>query len=83
MKLQIEMLGRDDYVAVMAFDGTAGLVVSPSRAGGLHRRKIIAELDKLTATYGSGTNLFSGLRAAEQLVRGVAGRAKEIIVISD
>ncbi len=57
------LLEDDDYVSIVAFDSEAELVIRPTRWGDIDRDDAMATLDELTA--GGGTNMFDGLRTAQ------------------
>ena len=57
------LLEDDDYVSIVAFDSEAELVIRPTRWADIDRDDAMATLDELTA--GGGTNMFDGLRTAQ------------------
>ena len=57
------LLEDDDYVSIVAFDSEADLVMRPIRWGDVSRDEAMEYVEELSA--GGGTNMFDGLRTAQ------------------
>jgi Ca-activated chloride channel homolog len=71
-------LRPDDQIAVVTFDSEPTVIVplQPSK----NRAQIAKQLHKLRA--GGGTNLFPGLREADELLTPIDAKVKHVIVLS-
>lgn len=74
-----EVLSPSDYIAVVAFDSEAAILVHPQRAG--NRSRISAEISRLQA--GGGTNIYPGLKEAFEILSGINAKVKHVIVMTD
>lgn len=74
-----EVLSPSDYIAVVAFDSEATVLVNPQRAG--NRTRISAEISRLQS--GGGTNIFPGLKEAFEILGGINAKVKHVIVMTD
>ena len=72
-------LQPDDLFGAVAFDVEADTVVALQRAG--NRARIASDVTRLQG--GGGTNIFVGLRAASEMLRGITNRTKLVILVSD
>jgi Mg-chelatase subunit ChlD len=73
------VLGRHDYVGVVAFDEQAHAVVPMQPAGDL--RGVARRIDRLAG--GGGTNMQPGMMAGYQALREVDASIKHMIVLTD
>ena len=78
-RVTAEVLSPNDYIAVIAFDSEAQVLVRPQRAA--NRMRISADISRLTA--GGGTNIYPGLKDAFEILQGVNAKVKHVIVLSD
>jgi Ca-activated chloride channel homolog len=78
-KAAVSNMNPNDYVAVVAFDSEAIVMVRPQRAA--DRVKINKDIDRLTA--GGGTNIFPGLKEAYEILQNLAAPKKHVILLSD
>jgi len=74
-----ELLGRKDYIAVVAFDSSAHWVVPITRV--TSRSAIASQISTINA--GGGTNIYPGMTAAHQALSGCRAKIKHMIVLSD
>jgi Mg-chelatase subunit ChlD len=74
-----EVLSPNDYIAVVAFDSEANVLVRPQRAA--NRMRISADISRLTA--GGGTNIFPGLKEAFEILQGINAKVKHVILMTD
>lgn len=74
-----EVLSPSDYIAVVAFDSEASVLVNPQRAG--NRTRISAEISRLQS--GGGTNIYPGLKEAFEILSGINAKVKHVIVMTD
>jgi Mg-chelatase subunit ChlD len=74
-----EILAPDDMIAVVAFDTESQVVVRPQRAA--NRTRISADISRITT--GGGTNIFTGLKEANELLAGIGAFHKKVILLSD
>ena len=75
----IELLGKQDYVTVIAFDSAARVVVPMTKRGdnaGINSQ--IATIDA-----GGGTNIYPGMTGAQNALAGVKAKVKHMIVLTD
>ncbi|NTT85625.1 vWA domain-containing protein [Tabrizicola fusiformis] len=72
LALMLPELRADDQVAIVAYAGSAGLVLPPTAAG--ERVTILAALDQLAA--GGSTAGAEGIRLAYQVAEGMAGQGE-------
>jgi Ca-activated chloride channel family protein len=83
------LLEDDDYVSVVAFDSEAELVMRPIRWGDVSRGEAMGYVEELTA--GGGTNMFDGLRTAQNSLEALDMRddategtaVRRILLLSD
>ena len=78
-KAAVELLGPQDQVGVVGFDGEAFVAVPLQPAG--DRAGIQAAIDRIGA--GGGTFMYAGMDAARQMLDGAAARIKHLIVLGD
>jgi Ca-activated chloride channel family protein len=83
------LLEDDDYVSIVAFDSEAELVMRPIRWGDVSRGEAMGYVEELTA--GGGTNMFDGLRTAQNSLEALDMRddategtaVRRILLLSD
>lgn len=75
----VELLGRKDYVSVIAFDTEAYTIVPMTRV--TSTGAIISQINTLTA--GGGTNMYPGMARAREELNQVNARLKHMIVLGD
>jgi Mg-chelatase subunit ChlD len=75
----VAQLAPNDYTAVIAFDSEALVFVRPTRA--VNQVRIDKDLSRLQR--GNGTNLFTGLKEAFELLQGLYVKTKLIVLITD
>ena len=75
----VELLHRQDYIGVVAFDSNANWVVPMTRA--TNRNAISAQISTINS--GGGTNIHPGMSGAFQALQGVKAKIKHMIVLSD
>jgi len=63
LKMLVEQMGDDDTISIVAYAGSAGVVLEPT--GGSERRKILANIDRFAA--GGSTAGAEGIRQAYAL----------------
>jgi Mg-chelatase subunit ChlD len=78
-RVTTEVLSPNDYIAVVAFDSEAHVLVRPQRAA--NRMRISSDIARLTS--GGGTNIFPGLKEAYEILQGINAKVKHVIVLSD
>ena len=76
----VRVLGAQDYVGVVAFDGAARWLV-PMRQVGQHREGILRQIRRLQAD--GGTDMFPAMREAFVALQTVEVAVKHMIVLSD
>jgi len=79
--LLVDQLGEKDRVAIVAYAGSAGVVLEPT--SGADKRKILGALDRLEA--GGSTAGGEGIRLAYQLAErsGIAGGVNRVLLATD
>jgi Ca-activated chloride channel family protein len=83
------LLDDDDYVSIVTFDSEAELVMRPIRWNDVSREEAMDYVDELTA--GGGTNMFDGLRTAQNSLEALGMRddategtaVRRILLLSD
>jgi Ca-activated chloride channel family protein len=83
------LLDDDDYVSIVAFDSEADLVMRPTRWGDISRDEAMSAVEELSA--GGGTNMFDGLRTAQNALESLEMRdgvtdgtaVRRILLLSD
>ncbi len=78
-KAAVELLGPNDQVGVVGFDGEAFVAVPLQPAS--DRAGIQASIDRIGA--GGGTFMWAGMDAARQMLDNAAARIKHLIVLGD
>jgi len=78
-KATVDLLGRQDYIGVAAFDGQA-FIVSPMRSTS-EAAAVKAAINTLAS--GGGTSMYPGIETAFQMLQGVAAQIKHVIILSD
>jgi Mg-chelatase subunit ChlD len=78
-RVTTEILAPDDMIAVVAFDSESTVIVRPQRAS--NRMRISTDISRITS--GGGTNIFSGLKEANDLLTGIGAFNKKVILLSD
>ncbi|MBA3462183.1 MAG: VWA domain-containing protein [Deltaproteobacteria bacterium] len=78
-RMTAELLAPDDTIAVVAFDREATVMVPPQRAS--NRAKISVDISRITT--GGGTNIYTGLKQAHDLLAGIGAHRKRVILLSD
>jgi Ca-activated chloride channel homolog len=78
-RVTTEVLSPNDYIAVVAFDSEASVLVRPQRAA--NRMRISAEISRLQS--GGGTNIFPGLKEAFEILQGINAKVKHVILMTD
>jgi Ca-activated chloride channel family protein len=78
-RVTTEVLSPNDYIAVVAFDSEASVLVRPLRAA--NRMRISAEISRLQS--GGGTNIYPGLREAFEILQGINAKVKHVILMTD
>jgi uncharacterized membrane protein len=74
-----EVLSPNDYIAVVAFDSEASLLVRPTRAS--NRMRISNDIARLQS--GGGTNIYPGLKDAFEILQGINAKVKHVILMTD
>ena len=75
----VEALAPDDLIAVVAFDSESQVYVRPQRAAS--RMRISTEIARITT--GGGTNIYAGLREAQELLAPIGVYRRKVVVLSD
>ena len=75
----IELLGKQDYVTVLAFDSEARVVVPMTKRG--DNAGIASQIATIDA--GGGTNIYPGMTGAQRALEGVKTKVKHMIVLTD
>ncbi|MDI6451630.1 VWA domain-containing protein [Anaerobaca lacustris] len=78
-KATVDLLGTQDQIGVVGFDGQA-FVVSPMRRTA-EADAVKSAIDTLAS--GGGTAMYPGIDAAFQMLQGVVTQIKHVIVLSD
>ncbi|HEY1555542.1 MAG TPA: VWA domain-containing protein [Kofleriaceae bacterium] len=78
-RVTTEVLSPNDYIAVIAFDSEASVLVRPQRAA--NRMRISADISRLQS--GGGTNIYPGLRDAYDILQGIDAKVKHVILMTD
>jgi Mg-chelatase subunit ChlD len=78
-RVTTEVLSPNDYIAVVAFDSEASVLVRPQRAA--NRMRISAEISRLQS--GGGTNIHPGLKEAFEILQGINAKIKHVILMTD
>jgi Ca-activated chloride channel family protein len=78
-KATVDLLGNQDHLGVVAFDGQA-FQISPVRSTA-EANTIKAAIDTLAS--GGGTAMYPGLEMAFQMLQGVPAQIKHVIVLTD
>lgn len=78
-KSTVDLLGRQDHIGVVAFDGQP-FVVSPMRSA-VESLAIKNAINTLTS--GGGTCMYPGLQTAFDMLQRVRAKIKHVIVLSD
>ena len=78
-RVTTEVLSPNDYIAVVAFDSEASVLVRPQRAA--NRMRISAEISRLQS--GGGTNIHPGLKEAFEILQGINAKVKHVILMTD
>jgi len=74
-----EVLSPNDYIAVVAFDSEASILVRPTRAS--NKMRISNDIARLQS--GGGTNIFPGLKEAFEILQGINAKVKHVILMTD
>jgi Mg-chelatase subunit ChlD len=74
-----EVLSPNDYIAVVAFDSEATVLVRPTRAS--NKTRISADISRLQA--GGGTNIYPGLKEAFDILQQINAKVKHVILMTD
>ncbi|MEX0885615.1 MAG: VWA domain-containing protein [Phycisphaeraceae bacterium] len=75
----VDMLGPQDQIGVVAFDGQA-YIISEVRPG-TEAESVKAAIARIDA--GGGTHMYAGMTAAQSMLQDVAAQIKHMIVLSD
>jgi Ca-activated chloride channel family protein len=78
-RVTTEVLSPNDYIAVVAFDSEASVLVRPQRAG--NRAAISREIARLQS--GGGTNIWPGLKEAFDILAPINAKVKHVILMTD
>jgi len=78
-RVTAEVLDPSDMLAVVAFDTEASVIVRPQRAS--NKLRISVEIGRLTS--GGGTDIYVGLNEAFELLKGMSGVRKHVILLTD
>jgi len=78
-RVTTEVLSPNDYIAVVAFDSEAQVLVRPQRAA--NRMRISADISRLQS--GGGTNIYPGLKEAYDILQGINAKVKHVILMTD
>jgi uncharacterized membrane protein len=78
-RVTAEVLSPNDYIAVVAFDSEASILVRPQRAA--NRNRISSEIARLQS--GGGTNIYPGLKEAYEILSGINAKVKHVILMTD
>ncbi len=78
-RVTAEVLAPNDFIAVVAFDSEATVLVRPQRAA--NRMRISSDIARLTS--GGGTNIFPGLKEAYEILQGINAKVKHVILLTD
>ena len=79
-RVTAEVLSPNDYIAVVAFDSEAQVLVRPQRAG---NRMRISHGDLAGCNSGGGTNIYPGLKEAFEILQGINAKVKHVILMTD
>jgi uncharacterized membrane protein len=74
-----EVLSANDFIAVVAFDSEAMVLVRPTRAS--NKMRISNDIARLQS--GGGTNIFPGLKEAFEILQGINAKVKHVILMTD
>lgn len=75
----VELLGENDQVAVLAFDGQTSVVSDMQRASAAGEiDTAIARIDS-----GGGTSMFPSMELANEMLQSVSARLKHVILLTD
>lgn len=75
----IELIGKQDYVTVVAFDSEARVVVPITKRG--DNAGIASQIATINA--GGGTNIYPGMTGARDALASVKAKVKHMIVLTD
>jgi Ca-activated chloride channel family protein len=78
-RVTTEVLSANDFIAVVAFDSEANVLVPPQRAG--NRAAISRQIAMLQS--GGGTNIYPGLKMASDILNGINAKVKHVILMTD
>lgn len=78
-RVTVEVLGPDDTIAIVAFDTESQVYVRPQKAA--NKMRISSEIGRLQT--GGGTNIYTGLKEAFDLLKDIKATQKHVIVLSD
>ena len=75
----VELLGRKDYIAVVAFDSAATWIVPLTRV--TSQSAIASQISTINS--GGGTNIYPGMVAAHEALAASPAKTRHMIVLSD
>lgn len=75
----VEVLGRSDQIAVLAFDGET--YVQSEMQSANNRGKITSDISRLDA--GGGTNMYPAMEMAYEMLLGTSAKLKHAILLTD
>jgi uncharacterized membrane protein len=78
-RVTAQVLSPNDFIAVVAFDSEASVLVRPQRAA--NRNRISSEIARLQS--GGGTNIYPGLKEAFEILQGINAKVKHVILMTD
>jgi Ca-activated chloride channel homolog len=78
-KAAVDLMGKQDYIGVVGFDGQA-FITSPMRS--VMEGEVVKDAIN-TLEAGGGTNMYPGMEAAFSMLETVAAKIKHVIILSD
>jgi len=78
-KAAVDLLGAQDQIAVIGFDGAPQTIVEMSSAAS--KSSILDSIDTLAA--GGGTNLYPAFQKAQDMLDSTSAKIKHVIILSD
>lgn len=75
----VELLGSNDQVGVVAFDGDTFVISEMQPAG--NKGRISDDISRIEA--GGGTTMYPAMEQAHEILRGTTARLKHVIILTD